>query len=159
MSVSKRRPRIFYGWWIVAAMVVITTYMGGVVFFGFSAFIEPIEATFPTWSRTALSASVGLRGIESGILAPFAGRLVDRYGPRRLIAIGCVIVALSLVMLSQINSLWMFYLSFAVLALGMSSCTLTVPMAAVTNWFHKNWVLPVPLLLLGLVFLHYFKSL
>jgi len=135
---KKNSPRIFYGWWIVAAMVVTSTYMGGVVFYGFTAFIEPIEASFPTWSRTALSASVALRGMESGILAPFAGKLVDRFGPRRLIFIGSIVVALSLFMLSKINSLWMFYLSFGVMALGMSTCTMTVPMTSVANWFHKR---------------------
>ena len=138
MTSVKKSPRIFYGWWIVAAMVIISTYMGGVVFFGFTAFIGPIEGSFPTWSRAVVTFSSSIRGMESGILAPFAGRLVDRYGPRRLIAIGSIIVAISLVMLSQINSLWMFYLSFAVLALGMSTCTLTVPMSAVANWFHKK---------------------
>ena len=126
-----------YGWWIVVAMVIISTYMGGVVFFGFTAFIGPIENSFG-WSRAAVTFSSSIRGMESGLLAPFAGRLVDRYGPRRLIAIGSIIVAISLVMLSQINSLWMFYLSFVVLALGMSTCTLTVPMSAVANWFHKK---------------------
>jgi MFS family permease len=138
MNLNKKSRRIFYGWWIVAAMVVISTYMGGVVFFGFTAFIGPIEAEFTTWSRFVTTSSVSLRGMESGLLAPFAGRLVDKYGPRRLIFIGSIIVALSLVMLSRINSLWMFYLSFAVLSLGMSTCTLTVPMSAVANWFHKK---------------------
>jgi MFS family permease len=138
MNLNKKSPRIFYGWWIVAAMVVVSTYMGGVIFFGFTAFIGPIEAEFTNWSRFVTTSSVSLRGMESGLLAPFAGRLVDKYGPRRLIFIGSIIVAFSLVMLSQMNSLWMFYLSFAVLSLGMSTCTLTVPMSAVTNWFHKK---------------------
>ena len=119
-------------------MVILSTYMGGVVFFGFTAFIGPIEASFPAWSRFVTTSSVSLRGMESGLLAPFAGKLVDKYGPRRLIFIGSIIVALGLVMLSKIDSLWMFYLSFAVLSLGMSACTLTVPMSAVANWFHKK---------------------
>ncbi|MFC1951149.1 MFS transporter [Chloroflexota bacterium] len=138
MNSQKRSPRIFYGWWIVAAMVVTSTYMGGVVFYGFTAFIEPIEQSFPSWSRTAVTLSLSLRGMESGLLAPFAGKLVDRYGPRRLIAIGSIVVALSLVMLSKVSSLWMFYLAFGVMALGMSCCTLTVPMTAVANWFRKK---------------------
>lgn len=138
MNTERKSPRIFYGWWIVAAMVVVSTYVGGVVFFGFTAFIAPIEASFPNWSRAVLTFSVSLRGMESAVLAPFAGRLVDRFGPRKLIAGGSILVALSLVMLSQINSLWMFYLSFIVLTLGMSTCTLTVPMSAVANWFHKK---------------------
>jgi len=138
MTPDKKSPRIFYGWWIVAAMVVIGTYMGSVVFFGFTAFVTPIEASFPSWPRAILSLSTSFRGMESGLLAPFAGKLVDRYGPRRLIFVGSIIVALSLFMLSKVNSLWMFYLSFIILALGMSTCTLTVPMAAVTNWFHRK---------------------
>ena len=119
-------------------MVAISTYMSGVIFYGFTAFIAPIESSFPTWSRAAISLSVSLRGLESGLLAPFAGKLVDRFGPRKLIAIGGLIVTMSLVMLSQMDSLWMFYLAFVVMAVGMSCCTLTVPMTAVANWFHKR---------------------
>ena len=34
--------KIFYGWWVVAAMFPIGLYVSGVVYYGFTAFFEPL---------------------------------------------------------------------------------------------------------------------
>ena len=83
------KNRIFYGWYIVGACVVITLYTGGVVHFGFTTVFEPIIDEFQ-WSYAQVSLASSLRGLEMGLLAPFMGFLVDRYGPRRLIFIGSI---------------------------------------------------------------------
>ena len=129
--------KVYYGWWIVAAFFLIAIYAGGIVFYGFTALFDPIvEDT--GWNYTQISLAFSLRGIESGILAPFAGMLTDRLGPRRLIFTGSLIVAASLVLMSYATSLTMFYGAFALMAIGMSGCTITVPMTAIANWFHKK---------------------
>ncbi len=137
MLFRKKPPKIFYGWWIVAASLVTAAYAGGVVFYGFTAFIEPI-ANEMGWSYTQISLAASLRGLEIGILAPFFGILVDRWGPRRLIAGGAVISAVGMLLLGATTSLAMFYGAFALLAIGMSACTMTVLMTAVANWFHRK---------------------
>jgi hypothetical protein len=42
---------VFYGWWITLACSLIGLYVAGVIFFGFTAFFEPIAAEF-AWSYT-----------------------------------------------------------------------------------------------------------
>jgi MFS family permease len=131
------RKKIFYGWYIVGACVVITLYTGGVVHFGFTAVFEPIAEEF-NWSYAQISLASSLRGLEMGLLAPFMGFLVDRYGPRRLILGGSILICLGFITLSRVNSLAIFYLAFALLAFGMSTCAGTVLMTAVANWFNRK---------------------
>ena len=129
--------RIFYGWWIVLACFFIGLYVGGVVFYGFTAFFEPIREEFG-WSYTQISFAASLRGLEMGFIAPLVGFLVDRFGSRKLILYGTITVGLGLISLSLTQSLAMFYGSFLLVAFGAGGCTVVVTMSAVANWFHKK---------------------
>jgi OFA family oxalate/formate antiporter-like MFS transporter len=129
--------KLFYGWWIVGGSFLITLYVGGVVFYGFTAFFEPI-ANELGWSYAQVSLASSLRGLEAGILAPFIGILVDRWGPRRLIFVGATVAAVGVLLLSQSSSLIMFYGAFILMALGTSSCTGIVLTTAVANWFQRK---------------------
>jgi sugar phosphate permease len=129
--------RIFYGWWIVGACFFISLYVGGVVFYGFTTLIEPLADEFG-WSYTTISFAASLRGMEMGILAPFVGILVDRWGPRRLLFGGVIITSLGLMLLSRTTSLGIFYGAFVLMAIGMSTCSSTVLMTAVANWFRRK---------------------
>ena len=134
---NKRGSRIFYGWWIVGASFFIAFYVGGVVFYGFTAVFEPIAGELG-WSYTQISLAASLRGLEMGLLAPLVGVLTDRWGPRRLIFGASLIATLGLILLSKSTSLGMFYGAFVLVAIGMSGSTMTVLMAAVANWFRKR---------------------
>jgi len=111
MHLNWKPTKIFYGWWIVAASLVIALYAGGVTFYGFTAIFEPIANEFG-WSYTKISLAASLRGLEMGLLAPITGRLVDRWGPRRLIFGGAIIICLGLILLSHTTSIGMFYGAF-----------------------------------------------
>lgn len=129
--------KIFYGWWIVIASFFISLYVGGAVFFGFTAIFEPIASEMG-WSYTQVSLAASLRGLEAGLLAPLIGIIVDRWGPRRLIFGGALFAFSGLILLSQTMSLAMFYGAFALIAVGTSCLTLTVLMTAITNWFQRK---------------------
>ena len=129
--------KIFYGWWIVLACFLIGFYVGGIVFFGFTAFFEPIRKEFG-WSYTQISFAASLRGLEMGIFGPLAGFLVDRFGPRKLILSGTITVGLGLILLSFTQSLAMFYASFLLIGFGAGGCTAVVTMTAVANWFRRK---------------------
>jgi len=134
MPFELKPAKIFFGWWIVGAAFLTALYVGGVVFYGFTAIFEPI-ADDMGWSYTQISLAASLRGLELGFLAPVTGILTDRLGPRRLIFVGAVITSLGLFMLSRTTSLATFYSAFALIAIGMSATTVTVLMTAIANWF------------------------
>ena len=129
--------KIFYGWWIVLACCLNGFYVAGVVFYGFTAFFEPIASQFG-WSHTQISFAASLRGLEMGLFAPFAGLIADRMGSRKLIFWGTITVGFGLILLSFTQSLVMFYGAFLLLGLGAGGCTAVAIMSAVANWFHKK---------------------
>ena len=148
MRLNWKRTKIFYGWWIVAASLVIALYAGGVTFYGFTAIFEPIANEFG-WSYTKISLAASLRGLEMSLLAPITGRLVDRWGPRRLIFSGVFITGLGLLLLSRTDSLSMFYIAAVLTAIGMSTSGTTVTMAAVAHWFRRRVGLATGIMVCG----------
>ncbi len=134
---KQEHSKVFYGWWVVGACCFVALYTSGVVVFGFTAVFEPIADEFG-WSYAQISLAASLRGLETGLLAPIMGLLVDRWGPRRLIFAGAIVAGLGLIVLSLTNSLGVFYLAFVLIALGMSTCSQTVMLTAIVNWFRRK---------------------
>ena len=125
---------LFYGWWIVIAGSISQGYTSGTFWQGFGAFFDPIVDQFG-WGRATTSAAVSLQRTESGMISPFVGWFIDRFGPRRVMLAGIVATGLGFIMLSRINSLWQFYLAFTVITLGLSFGTFLVITTTVANWF------------------------
>jgi sugar phosphate permease len=134
---SGKAPRVFYGWWVVGSCLLISLMYGGISILGFTAFFEPIVGEFG-WSYTQVSLAASLRGTNVGLLSPLMGFLADRWGPRRLIFIGVILLGLSLFLLSHLTSLVTFYGVFVIIAIANSGLSPTVMITVVGNWFHKN---------------------
>ena len=66
-------------------------------------FLKTMTAEFG-WSRTAFSGVVAMASLANMIILPIAGYLVDRFGPRRIIAIGTVLGCASYAALSLASS-------------------------------------------------------
>jgi len=133
---------------VVAACFFIALYVGGVIFYGFTAIFEPLADEFD-WSYAQISFAASLRGLEIGLLAPLLGVLVDRWGPRRLIFVGTIITSLGLIVLGRTTSLGMFYGAFILVAIGMSTSSSTVLMSAVANWFRRRISIATGIMICG----------
>jgi len=129
--------KIFYGWWIVLAAALMSILGGGTFFYGFTVFFNPIRLTFG-WTAAATSLAYTLRNLESGFLTPIVGLLADKANPRKLLLIGWVIAGLGFLLMSQINSLWAFYCSFLIIAIGFSFGTFIILNTVVARWFNKK---------------------
>ena len=130
----ERGGPIFYGWWIVIAGAVNQAYMAGAFWQGFGAFFDPIVLQFG-WSRALTSIAVSIQQTESGIIAPFVGYFIDKYGPRKVMLSGVLVMGGGFIYLSRIDSLWEFYAAFALITLGVAFGTFLVIITSVTNWF------------------------
>lgn len=129
--------KLFYGWYIVAASVVMNAYITVAFGLGFNVFFLPILTEFG-WSRALTSGAFSLRSLESGLLAPIIGFLVDRWGPRSIIFIGVFLVGTGMIMMAYIESLWGFYAAFLIAALGGSGAGHGVSwVVAVAKWFNR----------------------
>lgn len=138
-SLSLRRPRVFYGWWIVLGATLSTFVHGAVFLYGFSAFGTPLRQEFG-WSRTELSLAVSLASLAGGIAGPFMGVLVDRRGPRTMELYATISLGLGFVLMGWVNSLFAFYAIFVVfMGIGYSVGGVGLaPQAAVANWFVRR---------------------
>ena len=96
-----------------------------------------LEAHFG-WSRTQLSMAFAFTRIEGGIMGPIEGYLTDRVGPKRMVLIGLVVLAIGFLFFWQVKHLWMFYLAFVIMSLGHSLCGWVPVTTLLNNWFIRN---------------------
>ena len=132
-----KAPRVFYGWRIVAAGHVIGILHGWFYFYGGGIFV-PLLLKHLGSSTAALGGAFGLSRLQGGLLAPFAGWFIDRYGPRRLLFPGLFIMGLGFLALSRITELWMLYVVLLALSMGASAGGAQPVTVAVANWFIRK---------------------
>ena len=128
---------IFYGWWLLGGSTVVMMMQGGLYGYGFPAFFLPLAATLGT-SRGALSLAFSFTRLESSLLGPIEGYLIDRFGPRGIMYIGFFIFGMSFFLFSLVDSLLGFYLVFPFLALGASMAGFLPVITAINNWFSRR---------------------
>ena len=103
---------------------------------GLGVFFSALQREY-LWSSALLSGAFALSRAESGFLGPVEGYLVDRIGPRKMVAIGLVILGIGFVLLSRVDSLPSFYIALVVIALGTGIGGFLAIMASLTNWFYR----------------------
>ena len=135
---SKRKRGMFYGWWIVIAGGLGMSITAGINFHGFGNFIIPLTNEFG-WNRTTISGLFSLARMESGLLGPLEGWLVDRVGPRRLMIVGIPLMGIGYILMSRVNSLAAFFFVYIFAITLGNSLGMSTPMAAsVANWFNRK---------------------
>ena len=140
-------PNIFYGWWILIAGTSIMTVVGTTNTYGLSLFFIPLITQFG-WSRAALSGALSLARLESGLIGPLEGFLVDRFGPRKMMLLGVPLIAVGFYLLSRLeditaftgwDALILFYTIYVLgITLGSSLGTSMAASTAVANWFIRR---------------------
>jgi len=134
---SSKKPRIFYGWWILVACFIMGMYSSGVLYYGFTALFDPIVKEFG-WTYAEISWASSLQGMEVGLFAPLVGFLVDRFGARPVLFFGGILTGVGVLILSRVNSLLTFYVAFGFVCIGLSAVSSTAMIAALIRWFHRK---------------------
>jgi len=129
---------VFPGWWLILTGGMLAFWGFGYHAYGFSALFKPIAAELGL-SRTATSIPASIGRLEGGIIAPLAGRLSDKLGPRWLIFAGVLILGAGLCLMTLVQSFPAFILVWGVmLAIGLD-LALAVPLqVAIGNWFIRK---------------------
>ena len=90
------------------------------------------------WTRTQLGLALTFTRIEGGLMGPVEGYLVDRLGARRMVMIGLLVLSAGFLLFSQVNSLWLFYLSYVIMAVGQGFGGWLSLMTMLNNWFIRQ---------------------
>lgn len=129
--------RIFYGWWILIAAVAVNIISGGTAIYGLTLFIKPVIADFG-WSYLEVSSAIAITGVLVGILSPVIGGFVDRFGSRKVVFISSIVVGISFIILGFSNSMFVFFLAFAVMSAGAGGIGSIPLQAVIGNWFRRR---------------------
>jgi OFA family oxalate/formate antiporter-like MFS transporter len=85
--------------------------------YGWTLFVGPIDEKFG-WGRAAIQVAFTIFVLTETWLVPIEGYLIDKFGPRIMISISGVLVAIAWVMNSVADSLVEFYVAAAIGGIG-----------------------------------------
>ncbi len=141
--------KTFYGWRMAGAAFGIQFMFAALLNQAFGAYVA-ILSEERGWSKTALSGAAALQSVESAILGPALGWLMDRFGPQNLIRLGMVVFALGFMALSQIDSINGFYVCAVLLAVGASLGGYFPLSVALIQWFERYRARAIAIMSMGM---------
>lgn len=134
MTGSSRPSRRLYRGYYVAVVVFLSTGLSiGMAQYSFGEFAGPLQKKFG-WSQTQLNLSLTFAFI-SGILAPFVGRLSDRFGTRPVMFVSLLFIATGFALRPLISELWHWYLFSSLVYAGFPGATVLPSGKMVGIWF------------------------
>ncbi|MBX9590599.1 MAG: MFS transporter [Hyphomonadaceae bacterium] len=127
--------RVFYGWYVVAAALVILTMASGLAFYNLSILLAAFvaERGFPV---ALASTATALFFFAAGIGGIVAGRLIDRIDARLVIASGACVGAAALASVGLLSELWQLFAFHIVLGAAHGASSLVPVTTVIARWFN-----------------------
>jgi MFS family permease len=130
---TEKKPRLFYGWWIVLAGFFVVAYGTGA-----TGYVTRMDVLFRELGSVASNPAIALIIFSGGMaIAPLAtGPLIDKFVPRKVMLVGIPVASIALLGPGFANS--PLYIFLGVFAIGMSAGFLLPVQTATANWFMKK---------------------
>ncbi len=136
-SPSEPKKRVFYGWYVLAAITFVLCMSFGTST-SIGVYFKPIVEEFG-WLRGDLSLGISIGYFLFALSSPIIGRIIDRIGVRPVFIVGIVMMTVGFALMSMVSRLWHVYIYFGVLvSLGGASTTFVTVSATVIHWFEKR---------------------
>lgn len=148
-EVRARLGTVFFGWWIVGGAIGIEFLLSVLLLQAYGTYAAIWREEFG-WSATALALAYSLHRAETGLLGPAQGWLLEHFGVKNVMRVGVILLSVGFMLLSQINSLLTFYLTFGLMALGGSLMGILSLMTVLVNWFEKKRATALALMKTGM---------
>ena len=125
---------VHYGWLVVFVIFLVLLTSAGIRNIP-GLVIKPLEDEFH-WSRSAISFAIAVSILMYGLGGPFSGRLIQRFGPMRLLVGALTVSALGTAVLIWLQNIVQLTLVWGGLV-GLATGVLAIPLgAALANrWF------------------------
>lgn len=135
---APRSAASFYYGWVVVAVTVAALLIAAGARSAPGVFLVPMQDDLG-FSRSTLSFSVSLGLLVFGLAAPLSGRLMDRFGPRRVAFAGLLLLALSFGLSILARSPLALHLSWGLLSgLGTGLVGSVLGATVATRWFVRQ---------------------
>ncbi|HEV8670525.1 MAG TPA: MFS transporter, partial [Candidatus Limnocylindria bacterium] len=129
--------RLHYAW-VVVAVTLVTLMAAQAVRAAPGVIIVPLEQEFG-WDRAAISLAVGVSLLAFGLGGPLGGWLLERFGPRRLLTAGILLIGAGLFGMINMRELWQLYLAWGiVIGVGTGAAGQVASAAIAQRWFRTH---------------------
>lgn len=124
--------------WLVAGSASLTFGFVRGVHSSFGVFFVALLETFG-WSRGVTAGVLSVSLVVDALLSPVVGNLIDRFGPRTIVAAGGLLLAVGFLLCSGVSELWELYAAFGlVAALGFTATGMVPHVVLVSEWFSSR---------------------
>jgi len=132
--------------WRVLALTFLVLLAAAAIRATPTVLIVPLEREFG-WSRATISFAISVNLLLYGLIGPFAAGLIERYGPRRVMLSGSLLLGLGVLGTRWIASpLALVLLWGVVVGIGTGFLALVLGTAVVERWFAARRGLAIGLL-------------
>lgn len=136
------------GWALViggAVAMIVTSITTNVL----GLFVKPLEAEFG-WSRAQITSGLLMPATVVLLLSPVTGKIINRFGPRRVLLIGIFALSVAIACLGLTGpALWTWFLAWAVVGAAQAFAGPIVCSAAVVRRFSRSRGLALAVMLSG----------
>lgn len=124
--------------WIIVAVSFTILALSYTVMYSFSIFFVALLKEFD-WSRSMTAGAFSFFWILHGLIGPFVGSLVDRFGSGRVFLSGSLLLGTGLSLCSLTRSWWQFYLFFSILtSVGVAATGWVPNTTVIQNCFKEK---------------------
>jgi MFS family permease len=144
----------YYGWIIAIASGLILVITNGMTLAGLNVFDKPMLEELGDLAGApvrldAFKLRDAITLTASGLLAPLAGALADRFGVRPLMILGGLLLSVGYFLYSRVDSLADIYGIHVIFASALAACGLVVNVILISRWFVTNRGLALGIALAG----------
>ncbi len=139
--------KIFYGWWVLLSMFLITT-ATSISVSTLPIFYTSLKADFG-WTHQQVTSPSSLMYFVAAFSAPVVGWLLDRTRPKRLVIGGVFGTILGLFLYTRVQSLWQLQAVYFLLSISLATSSIIPGMYMLTHWFDRYRGVAVGLFLVG----------
>lgn len=134
--------------WPIPFAGAICYAIASIYFYSMGMFIAPIEKELG-WSRAQISSAFVILSAVGVFANPLMGRVLDRYGSRRVALFGMSVHCAAFSAMSLVESLWMWWFLWGLAAVGGAAVSAMVWVAATVSRFDKARGLALAITLCG----------
>ena len=146
--VHRINRRLFYGWVLVAAGVLILFASGPGQSHTFGVFLTYVAEDLRL-SHTEVSFAYGVATLAAAFGLPYAGRHVDRRGARRVLTVVSLLLGAAAIGFGFVNGLVVLALGFAAVRFLGQGCLFLVASNVIAQWFERRRGFALSLVWLG----------